>query len=111
MRAAISRRALLGGAGGALAGLAVGGAVAPAQAASTALLARTALEQQIIRIVRELTPAQQDAWLRMGHRIVAGMSPRLAGYKMHRELGATAREARDRIDAVLAGVAAEARAA
>ena len=100
MKPAASGRTLLGGAGGLLA---VGGA---AEAASAAPAARTGLELRILLIFRKITPVQQDAWLRMGHRVAAGMSPQLAGNRMHRELGAAAHEARDRIDEVLAGVAA-----
>jgi hypothetical protein len=53
-----------------------------------------------------LTPAQQDAFVRMVLRVRAGMPIRLASYKMHRELGATAREAQDQADEALASVAA-----
>ena len=103
MRPPVSRRTLLGGAGGLLAGLAIGGASGAAEAADAAPAGLSAMELRILRIYRELTPPQQDAWLRMAHRIGAGMSPRHAGYLMHRELGATPREARDLVDAVLAG--------
>jgi len=99
MRPPVSRRTLL-------AGLAIGEASGAAAAAGAAPAGLSAMELRILRIYRELTPPQQDAWLRMAHRIGAGMSPRLAGYRMHRELGATAREARDRVNEVLADVAA-----
>jgi len=49
-------------------------------AALTAPAARDAVELRTLLAFRELTPSQQDAFLRMARRVSKGMSPRLAGW-------------------------------
>ena len=103
MTAAVSRRAALGAAGALLGGLAVGSGE---EAAGIRPGDRDALKLRLLHKFGQLTPEGQDALVRAACRMREGMPARHAGYLAHRELGATLREARDRIDEVLASVAA-----
>lgn len=106
MTVRIQRRGLMLGAAALVVAPAVPMAAgAPGTPAHAAAL--SAFERQVLLTYRSLSPRRQEAWLRMMHRLVAGMAPREAGYRMYRELGDTAREARDRIDAALAGFGAK----
>lgn len=76
-------------------------AATPASPVVDSRICRDEFEREVLRIYRDLTPPQREAWFRMLQRMASGMPTREAGYRMHRELGCTAREARDNIDAVL----------
>jgi hypothetical protein len=80
-------------------------AFAAPQAKAAEAARRATLEARITAVWATLTPPERAAWARMAERIVAGMPTREAGYRMYRELGIPAREARDRTDAALASVA------
>lgn len=93
----LSRRLFLGS-------LAASATVLPAEAAPDTRTARNAEERELLRFLRTLPTQERAAFVRFMQRVSRGVSTREALYRMHRELGGSARDARDKADEAIRAI-------